>query len=49
MTNMTNDSVIFQAGDSWTNRKIDSYLYIIYILYINMCKFKDVSGISMLK
>ena len=49
MTNVTNDSVIFRESETWINCKISSYLYIIFILYINMGKMEDISGISLVK
>jgi len=38
MTNMTNDSVIFRERGFLKIPRINSYLYIICILYINMSK-----------
>ena len=38
MTNMTNDGVIFREGEYWISFEINSHLYIIYILYINVNK-----------
>ena len=47
MTNMTNDSVIFRERVFLKIPRINSYLYIIYILYINMSKIAVKSEIAL--
>ena len=42
VTNMTNDTVIFRERVSRNSPFIISYLYIIYILYINMLKITTI-------
>ena len=41
MTNMTNDSVISRESEFEVYFNLNSYLYIIYILYINMFNIRD--------